>query len=48
MNLKKEKFDVIIQAGQSNAEGNGLGAAEKIVLSCPTGYSGLKRKKRSA
>lgn len=28
-----KKFDIIIQAGQSNAEGNGLGAADKLVLS---------------
>ena len=25
----KEKFDIIIQAGQSNAEGNGMGNVEK-------------------
>lgn len=34
LNFSKEKFDIIIQAGQSNAQGTGIGAVEKEY--CPT------------
>ena len=32
MDLSKEKFDIIVQAGQSNAEGHGLGGNKKQVV----------------